>query len=195
MGPFPRPEVSGPLGRLLDVYYWQRVAITIAVERIVAYPDDLAAGEAEIFGRRRGPGRAAAPPRGGTERVLTRLGGRTAIRLPHTLLGWCGSDELPEVVPVGGGSRLEGWICTSHRAGSAGRQARRAHLALVPAADDRAGAADPHRVGDSDERRRALYSPHTKAGYRLPPSKALYTLGCAILATRMRAARKAGLAS
>ena len=42
---------------------------------------------------------------------------------------------------------------------------------------------------------RALYSPHTKAGYRLPPSKALYTLGCAVLATRMRAARKAGLAS
>ena len=41
---------------------------------------------------------------------------------------------------------------------------------------------------------RALYSPHTKAGYRLPPSKALYTLGCATLATRMRAARKAGLA-
>jgi hypothetical protein len=39
----------------------------------------------------------------------------------------------------------------------------------------------------------ALYAPHTKAGYRLPASKPLMLFGCAMLAPRMRSARKAGL--
>ena len=38
-----------------------------------------------------------------------------------------------------------------------------------------------------------IYAPHTKAGYRLPRSKAAFILGSASLATRMRAARKAGV--
>jgi hypothetical protein len=37
------------------------------------------------------------------------------------------------------------------------------------------------------------YSPHTKAGYRLPRSKLLYNLGCASLARGIRGARSAGL--
>src|SRR5438445_602807 len=37
------------------------------------------------------------------------------------------------------------------------------------------------------------YSPHTKAGYRLPRSKLLYNLGCASIARGMRGARRAGL--
>ena len=39
-----------------------------------------------------------------------------------------------------------------------------------------------------------LYSPHSRAGYALPASKALYLIATASLATRMRAARKAGIA-
>jgi hypothetical protein len=38
------------------------------------------------------------------------------------------------------------------------------------------------------------YSPHTKAGYRLPRSNLAFILGSASLATRMQAARKAGVA-
>jgi hypothetical protein len=37
------------------------------------------------------------------------------------------------------------------------------------------------------------YAPHTRAGYRMPPSGLAYHLGCASLALRMRGARKARL--
>ncbi len=36
------PRSGGALGRVLDVYYWQRVAIDIEVVRVVAYPDGAA---------------------------------------------------------------------------------------------------------------------------------------------------------
>jgi hypothetical protein len=47
----------------------------------------------------------------------------------------------------------------------------------------------------SDGGNSVAYSPHTKTGYRLPASKALYVIACAALATRIRGARKAGLVS
>ena len=199
MGPLPRAEVRRPVGRLLDVYYWQRVAITITVERIIAHPDDAASEEREVFGAAPGPPPGPqAPPRGGTEpRIDPARVAAHAKRLPHTLLGWCGSDELPEVVPV-----------SVEEAGSEGIPLR-APAGAVPPGGRRAGLTShwfrPRMIGQeqrihtgwvsSDGAGRALYSPHTKAGYRLPPSKALYTLGCAALTTRMRAARHAGLAS
>lgn len=46
----------------------------------------------------------------------------------------------------------------------------------------------------SDGASRVEYSPHTKAGYKLPPSKAVFVAGSASLAFRMRAARAAGVA-
>jgi hypothetical protein len=196
---FLEPRLSGPIGRLLDVYYWQRVAITITVERIIAHSDDAASEERQVFGSAPGAAPAAqAAPRGGTEpRVDSTRVAAHAKRLPHTLLGWCGSDDLPEVVPV-----------SVEEAGSAG-VALRAPPGALPPGGRRAGLTShwfrPRMVGQeqrihtgwvsSDGSGRALYSPHTKAGYRLPPSKALYTLGCAALATRMRGARSAGLAS
>jgi hypothetical protein len=196
---FLEPRLGAPIGRLLDVYYWQRVAITITVERIVAYPDDAASGEREVFGATPAPPPASqAPPRGGTEpRVDPARVAAHARRLPHTLLGWCGSDELPEVVPV-----------TVEEAGSEGVELR-VPPAAVPPGGRRAGLTShwfrPRMVGQEQRIHtgwligegagRALYSPHTKAGYRLPPSKTLYTLGCATLARGMRGARKAGLAS
>ena len=96
------PAAGGLAGRMLDVYYWQRVPITIEVERVVAYPDDRAEEEPEVFGaplggrprrrrrRRAGPARESTPARSAAR----------ANRLPHTLLGWCGADDMPEVVPV-----------------------------------------------------------------------------------------------
>ena len=46
----------------------------------------------------------------------------------------------------------------------------------------------------SDGGDRVLYAPHTKTGYRLPPSKALFTIACSSVAPRLRSARKRGLA-
>ena len=45
------PRSAGLAGRILEVYYWQRVPITIQVERIVAYPDDAAASKPQVLGK------------------------------------------------------------------------------------------------------------------------------------------------
>ena len=66
------PRYTGLAGRMLEVYYWRRVPITIQVERIVAYPDDATASEPQVLGKpRRNPPRprnrpAAARGRGST---------------------------------------------------------------------------------------------------------------------------------
>jgi hypothetical protein len=192
------PRTTGLAGRLLDVYYWQRVAITITVERITAYPDDAANGERQVAGA--APAAPPAPqdaPRGGTgPRMDVARVAAHARRLPHTLLGWCGSDDLPEVVPVSvEDARADGL---------------RLHVppGSVPQGGRRAGLTShwfrPRMIGQEQriytgwlgvDDAGALYSPHTKSGYRLPPSKALFTVGTAALTARMRAARKAGLAS
>jgi hypothetical protein len=192
------PRSSGPIGRLLDVYYWQRVAITVTVERIVAYPDDAASEEPEVFGSARWP-RAApqAAPRGGTEpRVDPARVAAHAKPLPHTLLGWCGSDELPEVVPVSVVEASSGGVPLRVPSGSVPPGGRRAGLTSHRFRPRMIGQEQRIHTGwvSSEGAGRALYSPHTQTGYRLPPSKVLYTLGCATLAMRMRAARNAGLA-
>lgn len=190
------PRSGGPLGRLLNVYYWQRVAITIQVERIVAYPDALAAGEPEIWGIERGapPATQGEPKNGAAPRLDSGKVAAGATRLPHTLLGWCGADEMPKVVPVGVEGSDDRGVKLSAPPGS------------VPAGGRRAGLTShwfqPRMIGQeqrihtgwlSVDDKGIRYAPHTRAGYRLPPSKTLYMIACASLATRMRAARKAGL--
>ena len=192
------PRKTGLAGRMLDVYYWQRVAIVIEVERIVAWADDLAAGEPVVLGSPRPapPEPQKAPAKGTGPRVDVEKAAEQVARLPHTLLGWCGSDEMPEVVPVAGA-----------RATEAGLELDVPAAAMLPEGGRRAGltahAFHPRMVGQEQRVHtgwlevadgRATYAPHTRAGYRLPPSDALFVLGSASLATRMRAARKAGLA-
>ena len=101
------PRFVGLPGRVLEVYYWHRVPITIQVERIVVYPDDRAASKPQLLGEPPAePALPQEPPRGGTApRVDAIKVGAHAGRLPHTLLGWCGSDGMPEVVPHSGGFR------------------------------------------------------------------------------------------
>ena len=84
------PRSGGLVGRMLNVYYWERVPITIQVERVVAYPDDRAEEEPEVFGAPRAePPAPQKAPKGGTgPRVDTGKAAERARRLPHTLLGW-----------------------------------------------------------------------------------------------------------
>jgi hypothetical protein len=192
------PRSGGLVGRMLDVYYWQRVPITIEVERVIAYPDSRAEEDPEVFGAPvPDPPAPQSAPKGGTgPRLDTAKAKARAARLPHTLLGWRGADDLPDVVPA-----------TTLEATSAGISLR-VPPGSVPASGRRAGLTshsfEPRMIGQeqrihtgwvsSDGAGRVVYAPHTEAGYRLPPSKALYTLGCAALALRMRAARRAGVA-
>ena len=88
------PRSSGALGRVLDVCYWQRVAVDIEVLRVVAYPDDAARRDLDVFGAERPPPRASCEaPSGGTEpRVSVRT---RPLALRHKsnrarLLSWRG---------------------------------------------------------------------------------------------------------
>jgi hypothetical protein len=192
------PRSRGPVGRAQDVYYWQRVAITVDVERIIAHPDDAASEEAEVFGSSPpAPPAPQAPPRGGVEpRLDTARVAAHARRLPYTLLGWCGSDELPVVVPATAAedAGADG-VRLNVPPGSAPSGGRRAGLTSHWFRPRMIGQEQRIHTGwmSSEDGSPVLYSPHTKAGYRLPPSKALYTLAVASLATRMRGARRAGL--
>jgi hypothetical protein len=192
------PRSDGLAGRILDVYYWHRVPITIQVERIVAYPDDAATGKPQCLGEPLAdPARAQKPPRGGTApRVdATKLAAH-ARRLPHTLLGWCGSDDMPEVVPAtaleAGGSGVK----LSVPAGSVPPGGRRAGLTSHQFQPQMIGQEQRVHTGwlESDGSGQVLYAPHTKAGYRLPASKLAFILASGSIALRMNKARAAGLA-
>lgn len=191
------PRVGGPVGRMLDAYYWQRVAITVSVERIVAWPDETATGAPQIHGAPQpSPAPSQTEPRGGTgSRVPAEKLAADVKRLPHALLGWCGADEMPEVVPVRSARVTGEWVTLEAPAGA------------VPAGDRRAGVTahefHPRMIGQ--EQRvytgwleagdgRLTYGPHTRTGYRLPRSKTVFVLASTSLATRMRASRKAGIA-
>jgi hypothetical protein len=183
------PRSTGPVGWLMAPYYWQRVAITIAVERIVVLggPDRAAV---TVLGAPlpAEPPPAQSPPRGGTgPRVDVGEAARHVDRLPHTLLGWVGADGLPVVVPVTGATGDEQGLRLTTPAGD-----------LLPPGGRRAGLLS-HRFGarvvgqeqrrgtgwlDVDPAGAVRYAPHTAAGYAVPASKAVFVLG---VATALRA--------
>jgi general stress protein 26 len=180
----------GLWGRWLRVYY-TRIPIDIAVERITIWPDLSASGEPEILGTQP-PSSAApqAPPLGGTgARIDCGRAARMARRLPHVLLGWVGEDGLPMVVPV----LITGFDDDGIRLGTAGP--------VLPSAHRRAGLTahsfshhghDDHgnhqrlHTGwlEVDSPHTATYRPHTRAGFRMPPSTSLYRLAVGFSARR-----------
>jgi hypothetical protein len=191
------PKSRGALGRFLEVYYWQRVAIEIQVVRVVAYPDGAAHGDPYVFGAAPPPAPSSQePPRGGIEpRVSVESLAANAERLAHTLLGWCGSDDLPDVVPVSSARPAEGGLALEVPSGSVPPGGRRAGLTSHEFWPRMVGQEQRVYTGwlAADDAGSVRYSPHTKAGYRLPRSKLLYNLGCASIARGMRGARQAGL--
>jgi hypothetical protein len=193
------PRRTGLAGRMLEVYYWQRVPITIRVERVVAYADDAAATEPRVFGSpRAGQAPAQRPPRGGTgPRVDAAKVAAHARRLPHTLLGWRGSDDMPEVVPATAVEVAETRVKLSVPAGSVPAGGRRAGLTSHEFQPRMVGQEQRVHTGwlEADGAGALEYAPHTKAGYRMPASDLAFTLGSASLAFRMRKARQAGLVS
>jgi hypothetical protein len=193
------PRKTGLAGRSLAVYYYERVAITIAVERIVCWPTADCAGAPQVTGAPLAPAPPAsqpAPKKGTAARVATDRLRREAGRLPHTLLGWIDADGFPLVVAVAAGA-----------ADDEGIEIVGPGAAMVPPGGRRAGltahAFKPRMIGQEQrlytgwlerEADRVRYHPHTRAGYALPASQALFVAGAAI-GTRsgMRKARAAGL--
>ena len=195
---FLEPRRGGLTGRALHTYYWERIRITVQVERVVAYPTTEAAGEPVATGSPRpAPAPPQSEPKDGTgPRLDSAKVARDVGRLPHSLLGWCGADGLPEVVPVTGAETGAGGLLLDVPPGT------------VPAGGRRAGLTAhkfwPRMVGQEQhihtgwltaQGGTVSYAPHTRTGYRMPASSLAYHLGAASLAFRMRGARKAGLAA
>jgi hypothetical protein len=192
------PRSAGLTGRMLEVYYWHRVPITIQVERIVAYPDDAAASEPQILGKPRAePAPPQKPPGAGTgPRVDATKVAAHAQRLPYTLLGWSGLDDMPEVVPAAAVEGGDSGVKLSVPTGSVPAGGRRAGLTSHQFQPRMIGQEQRVHTGwlESDGSDRVEYAPHTKAGYRLPTSKLAFIMGSASIAFRMKKAREAGLA-
>ncbi len=191
------PRLTGIRGRLLNTYYWERVAITIEIERIVSWPATDATGTPQIYGQARPAGpRPQKPPKGGTSpREDTAKLAADIDHLPHTLIGWCGVDGMPEVAPVSRASATDQGLELEVPAGTVPDGGRRAGLTSHWFKPRMVGQEQRIHtgwveVGDG----KIVYSPHTRSGYKLPASKTLMTLGSASLATRMGKARAAGIA-
>jgi hypothetical protein len=193
------PRKGGLAGRPLDVYYWQRVAITVDVARVVAYPDNEAEGGPTVIGSPRpGPAPAQSEPKKGTgPRVNTAKVAADVERLPHTLLGWRGTDGLPEVVPATAEATNETGVRLRVPAESVPAGGRRAGLTAHRFWPRMLGQEQRIHTGwlTADGDGSVSYAPHTRAGYRLPPSSLAFYLGCASLALRIRGARNVGLPS
>jgi hypothetical protein len=193
------PRKTGLVGRLLHTYYWERVAIEIAVDRVVAYPDTEATEEPLVFGTPLAPAPAPQKPpaKGSGPRVDVEQTAKYLRRLPHRLLGWCGSDGMPEVVPIELREATSEGLELKIPTGSVPAGGRRAGLTAHDFEERMQAQHQRVYTGwiSSDGAGRAIYAPHTKAGHRLPSGELAYTLACMTLPSRMRAARKAGVAN
>jgi hypothetical protein len=179
------------------VYYWERIAINVDIERILVWPDLSATGDPQVFGSPvPAPPAPQKPPKRGTgPRVESEKVAGAIAKRPHTVLGWCGSDDIPDVVPVTGstatgeGLRLQ---VPPNRVPDGGRRAGlTAHWFGKQMIGQRQTICTGWMESSGGE---VVYAPHTKAGYGLPASKPLYIFATATLASRMGAARKAGVA-
>jgi hypothetical protein len=199
---FMGPPKRGKLfwDRWLQEYYSDRVPVTVAVERILAWAGAAASGEPRVFGTQP-PGEPPAsqePPRGGTEPRLDAVKAARRIgALPNQLLAFLASDGFPEVRPVriatgeAGGIPLE----AARPLPSGGRRAsvlaHRYNARLIGL--ETRGYTGWMSVGEVRER--ALHAPHTEYGFRAPANKTLLLLANGLLAKRgLRKARRAAAA-
>ncbi|MDT2005857.1 hypothetical protein FXW78_15910 [Rhodococcus opacus] len=182
--------------RWLSAYYTDRVPVTVAVTRVVAWPELRMTGPPEVFGAPLPSVEAPpqAPPKKGTgPRVDATTVGERAGKLPHRLLAYrqadgypaiapvdvnsAGSDGVRLTVPVGvpQGGRRAGLLAHSYRAQLIGLESRQNTGWIEVTGTE------------------AVYAPHTEAGFAAPPNKTIMLLANGFLARRgLAKARKEG---
>ncbi|MEV2221209.1 hypothetical protein AB0E01_15155 [Nocardia vinacea] len=181
--------------RWLSAYYADRVLVTVAVTRIIAWPNLDATGEPEVFGAPL-PANADSqkPPAKGTgPRVDSAKAAARAAKLPHCLLAYRQSDGYPAVVPaqvtgsseagvnltvpaeIAQGGRRAGLLAHTYRPQLVGLECRQ-HTGWI-------------EIDGTD----ATYAPHTESGFLAPPNKTLLLLANGLMARRgLAQARKQG---
>ena len=182
--------------RWLQEYYADRIPVTVEVERIVAWGDQRASGEPRVFGApipEQAPAPQPEPKNGAGPRVDPVRAARRIGALPNQLLASVGADGYPEVRPVAIGSgEAAGMSLDSAQSlppggRRAGLLAHRYNARLIGL--EARGHTGWLTVGD--DRRRALYAPHTEFGFRAPANKTLLLLANGFLAKRgLRQARR-----
>jgi hypothetical protein len=194
-----KPRQTGPLWEWWLRDYHRRVNIEVSIERLVVWPDLACHGARAVHGvpLPTEPPPAQRPPAQGTApRIDHARAARRAARLPSTLLAWVGADRLPVVVPVRvAGMENRGIVLEAPEG-------------LLPPGGRRAGLLahwfSRHVVGQRQRRHtgwlepdlpagRAVYAPHTEAGYSLPAWRPAFNLAAGFVTRRgVRGARRAG---
>jgi hypothetical protein len=190
LGPRHRFPGSG-----MDIYYWQRLAITVTVRRVLVYDGHSVSVVGEDL-----PDDAPAqrPPKNGTgpRESVSKAAGHVD-RLPHSLLGWVGGDGLPMVARVSSCSSDDAGLRLRTGDGPLPQGGRRAGLTSHSFKEHMVGQEQRVYTGwlevDGDK---AVYAPHTKAGHVLPRSTGLMVLATAVAMPHgYRQAGKLGLVS
>jgi len=189
------PRHGGTVGRLMDIYYWQRLAITVQVRgsssTTAQQHRESSARTFPTTPRQPNAPRSSAHTPGSTP-PRSRPG---VHRLPHTLLGWVHTDGLPMVARVRSTGVSEPGLSLVTSDGPLPPGGRRAGLT--------AHAFHQHMVGQEQrvhtgwlevDGTEATYAPHTKSGHALPRSQTLMTLGSVVgMRPGYRKARQLGL--
>jgi hypothetical protein len=167
--------------RWLSAYYSDRIVVTVAVERMIAWPDAECAGEPVVHGAPlpSDPVPSQKPPAKGTgPRIDARRAGRRIERLPHLLLAHAGADGYPFVAPV----HLEGASEQGLQlSGPLPQGARRAGLLAHRFQAQLVGLEVRQYTGWLERQR---FAPHTERGFRAPSNKTLLLLANGLMARR-----------
>jgi hypothetical protein len=175
--------------RWLRVYYYDRVLVEVAAERLLWWPDGDTATAPEVVGTplpKEVPPSQAPPKAATTARVPPRKTARTIRKLPHQLIGVTQADGMPLLLPA--------------RAIGLTGDALRIDVPspLLPHGERRAGylAHDfrPGLVGLSNANhtgwllvgpdRETRWTPHTRHAFSAPPNKTILLLANGFMARR-----------
>jgi nitroimidazol reductase NimA-like FMN-containing flavoprotein (pyridoxamine 5'-phosphate oxidase superfamily) len=159
--------------------YARRVEVSIAVERIIVWPDLACTGELTVHGAplpdtappSQAPPAKGTGPRGGL--ALTALAAR---RLPDVQLGWLGADHYPFIVPVQLAECSARGLTLQQPSNLVPAGCRRAGLTSHWFSRGVVGQCQAIHTGWLEAADELVYAPHTRASYFMPPSRILYRL-------------------
>ncbi|WP_330180524.1 hypothetical protein OHB26_29540 [Nocardia sp. NBC_01503] len=181
----------------LSAYYRDRILVTVAVHRIVVWPDLDTEGVPEVFGEPLPVGAVSSqqpPAQGAAPRVDVPKAAANAERLAHCLLGFAQADGFPAIVPVRPtGSGPEGLHLDIPAGAPAG--GRRAGLLSHDYRPKLIGLESRQHTGWLESAgTTGTYAPHTSSGFAAPANKTVLLLANGFLARRgLKRAKQEGL--
>jgi hypothetical protein len=175
--------------RWLRVYYYDRVLVNVAVERLLWWPDGDTAKDPEVLGaplpERTVPSQD--PPREATvARVSVDKTLKSANKLPHQLVGVVLADGRPLVLPTQCAGRSGDALRLDVPSPLLPRGRRRAGFMAHDFHPGLVGLSNATHTGwlDADGNRQVRWTPHTRHAFTAPPNKTLLLLANGLMARR-----------